>query len=302
MKKLLFTGGTGFFGKNVMPILGRQYEVTTCGITIGNVLKTNLAKEVPPLIQHYDTVLHAAGKAHSVPKNIAEENDFFDINLKGTVNLCAALEKSGIPDSFIFISSVSVYGLDHGELITESHSLLAKDPYGVSKIQAESFVQEWCKSHNVVCTILRLPLVVGANPPGNLGAMIRGIEKGYYFNIAGGKAKKSMVLAGDVANILLEASEIGGVYNLTDGYHPCFFDLSNSISKQYRKSRIINLPFTIAKNIALVGDIIGNSFPLDSNKLGKITSELTFDDSKARKILGWNPNKVIDYYQNKSIF
>ena len=111
-----------------------------------------------------------------------------------------------------------------------------------------------------------------------------------------------MVLARDVANILPKASEIGGIYNLTDGYHPCFYDLSNSISKQYRKSRIINLPFTIAKYIALVGDIIGNNFPLDSNKLGKVTSELTFDDSKARKILGWNPNKVIDYYQNNSFF
>ena len=31
--KLLFTGGTGFLGKNVRPILEKQYEVTTCGIT-----------------------------------------------------------------------------------------------------------------------------------------------------------------------------------------------------------------------------------------------------------------------------
>ena len=297
MKKLLFTGGTGFLGKNVMPILEKQYKVTTCGITFGNIIKTNLAKEVPTLIQHYDIVLHAAGKAHSVPKNISEEQVFFDINLQGTKNLCAALEKSGVPNSFIFISSVSVYGLDKGELITENHSLFAKDPYGVSKIQAEILVQEWCKQHNVVCTILRLPLVVGANPPGNLGAMIRGVDKGYYFNIAGGKAKKSMVLAKDVAMILLKASEIGGVYNLTDGYHPSFHELSNTISKQYRKSRIINLPFIIAKSISLVGDVIGNSFPLDSNKLRKITSELTFDDSKARKFLGWNPNKVLDYYK-----
>lgn len=297
MKKLLFTGGTGFLGKNVMPILEKQYEVTTCGITLGNIIKTNLAKEVPTLTQHFDIVLHAAGKAHSIPKNLAEEQVFFEINLQGTINLCAALEKAGVPNSFIFISSVSVYGLDQGELITENDSLLATDPYGVSKIRAESLVQEWCKQHNVVCAILRLPLVVGVNPPGNLGAMIRGIDKGYYFNIAGGKAKKSMVLAEDVAKILTKASEMGGVYNLTDGYHPSFYEFSNTISKQYRKSRIINLPFFIAKSVALLGDVVGNSFPLDSNKLRKINSELTFDDSKARKFLGWNPNKVLDYYK-----
>lgn len=46
------------------------------------------------------------------------------------------------------------------------------------------------KQHNVVCTILRLPLLVGTNPPGNLGAMIKGIARGYYFNIGGGKSKK----------------------------------------------------------------------------------------------------------------
>jgi nucleoside-diphosphate-sugar epimerase len=297
MKKLLFTGGTGFFGKNVKPILEKQYEVITCGSSLANTIRSNLAMEVPALIQHYDIVLHAAGKAHSVPKNMNAEQEYFDINLQGTINLCDALERIGVPESLIFISSVSVYGLDQGELINENHSLFAKEPYGVSKVQAEKFLLEWCKQHNVICTILRLPLVVGSNPPGNLGAMIRGIRKGYYVNIAGGKAKKSMVLAEDVANILFKASQVGGVYNLTDGCHPSFCELSNSISEQYLKSRIINLPFLVAKLIALFGDVIGNNFPLNSNNLRKISYDLTFDDSKARRDLGWNPNSVLDYYK-----
>ena len=33
MEKLLFTGGTGFLGRNVRPILDQRYVVTTCGIT-----------------------------------------------------------------------------------------------------------------------------------------------------------------------------------------------------------------------------------------------------------------------------
>jgi hypothetical protein len=41
---------------------------------------------------------------------------------------------------------------------------------------------------------LVLPLLVGENPRGNLGVMMRAIDKGYYFNIGGGKARKSMVL------------------------------------------------------------------------------------------------------------
>ena len=59
MEKLLFTGGTGFLGKNTRPILDGMYEVTTCGISSDDMLKVNLAKEIPTLDQHYDVVLHA---------------------------------------------------------------------------------------------------------------------------------------------------------------------------------------------------------------------------------------------------
>lgn len=45
----------------------------------------------------------------------------FDVNLQGTKNLCAALENSGIPKAFIFISTVAVYGCDFGDNITEEH-------------------------------------------------------------------------------------------------------------------------------------------------------------------------------------
>ena len=106
MEKLLFTGGTGFLGKNICPILTKTYEVTTCGITANDMLKVNLAKEVPVLNQHYDIVLHACGKAHVVPRSETEKQAFFDVNYQGTVNLCSALENVGVPRSLIFISTV----------------------------------------------------------------------------------------------------------------------------------------------------------------------------------------------------
>ena len=58
--------------------------------------------------ERYDVVFHAAGKAHSIPKTEAEKQAFFDVNLQGTKNLYAALEKAGIPTAFIFVSSVAV--------------------------------------------------------------------------------------------------------------------------------------------------------------------------------------------------
>jgi nucleoside-diphosphate-sugar epimerase len=233
-----------------------------------------------------------------VPKTEKDKQVFFNVNVMGTQNLLKGLNQApSLPKSFIFISSLAVYGLDNGELINENHALLSKDPYGLSKIQAEKIVQEWCKQNNVVCTILRLPLVVGVNPPGNLGAMIRGIEKGYYFNVAGGNTKKSMVLAEDVAKIILKVAEVGGIYNLTDGYHPSFVELSEYITIQLGKRKPMNLPLWLARIIAKFGDLLGSKAPLNTNKLMKITSDLTFDDSKAREAFGWNPTPVLEGFK-----
>lgn len=67
-------------------------QVTTCGITLDDMIKFNLAKEVPVLDKRYDVVLHACGKAHVVPKTEAEKQVFFDVNYTGTIHLCDALE------------------------------------------------------------------------------------------------------------------------------------------------------------------------------------------------------------------
>ena len=224
-----------------------------------------------------------------------EKKQFYDVNVLGTQNLLKGLEEVGVPEQFVFISSVSVYGQEFGKNINEKHKLEAKDPYGLSKIEAEGLVQEWCKQHNVVCTILRLPLLVGTNPPGNLGAMIKGIARGYYFNIGGGKSKKSMVLAEDVAAFIPKIANIGGTYNLTDGYHPSFFELSCVIAKQLGKSVPMNMPLFVANGIGFLGNFLGNNAPINSLKLKKITADLTFDDSKARSA-GWKPRRVLDWF------
>ncbi|RZK23854.1 MAG: NAD-dependent epimerase/dehydratase family protein, partial [Flavobacterium sp.] len=243
-----------------------------------------------------DLVIHCAGKAHSVPKTEVEKQAFFDVNVNGTANLLKGLEAApSLPQSFVLISTVAVYGCESGVLINEDYPLNASDAYGMSKIQAEQLVKEWCAKHNIICSILRLPLLVGKNPPGNLGAMIKGIQKGYYFNIAGGKAKKSMVLANDVAKIIPELAKIGGTYNLTDGYHPNFRELSNLISKQLVKKNVFNMSKVVAKGLAKVGDVLPQ-FPLNSSKLSKITSDLTFNDEKAKTNLGWLPNRVLDVF------
>ncbi len=296
MKKLLFTGGTGFLGNNARPILDKMYEVTTCGITPDDEIKANLAKEAPELPERYDVVLHACGKAHVVPKTEAEKQAFFDVNLKGTIHLCEALEKVGAPKALIFISTVAVYGCEFGDLVTEEHPLQGTSPYAQSKIQAEEYLTSWCERHNVKLGILRPSLLAGKNAPGNLGAMVNGVKKGFYMNIAGGKVIKSILMAEDIANLVPLLEEKGGVYNVCDTNQPSFGELSESVAKQLGKGKPLNIPYWMAWCMAKVGDLLGSKAPINSYKLEKMTKSLTFSNDKARKELNWEPLDVLTNY------
>lgn len=297
MKSLLFTGGTGFLGKNVMPLLTQQYEVTTCGIALEDMLKSNLAKEVPALPKCFDVVLHACGKAHVIPKTEEERQEFYDVNYQGTLNLCAALEKVGVPQALVFISTVAVYGCEFGELISEEHPLEGDSPYAKSKIMAEEYLTTWCKEHGVVFSVLRPSLLAGRNAPGNLGSMVEGIKKGFYFNIAGGKVQKSILMAEDIANLLPLLEEKGGIYNVCDTYQPTFGELSASVARQLGKHKPISIPYWMAWCMAKVGDLLGSNAPINSYKLEKMTKSLTFSNAKARRELDWEPLDVLTNYR-----
>ena len=297
MKKLLFTGASGFLGYNIRPMLEKSYDVHTIGLTDEDDIKINIAKEIPSINTHYDVVLHAAGKAHVVPKTEAEKQAFYDVNYNGTINLCHGLEKAGVPKALVFISTVAVYGCEYGDLITEEHPLEGNTPYARSKILAEEYLTQWCKDHNVVLSILRPSLLAGKNAPGNLGAMVNGIKKGFYMNIAGGKVVKSILMSEDIASLVPLLEEKGGIYNVCDTRQPSFGEISASVAKQLGKRKPISIPYWVAWCMAKVGDLMGDKAPINSYKLEKMTKSLTFSNAKACHELNWEPLDVLDNYK-----
>jgi nucleoside-diphosphate-sugar epimerase len=124
--------------------------------------------------------------------------------------------------------------------------------------------------------------------------MLHAIEKEYYFNIGGGKARKSMVLVEDVARLISIVDNKGGIFNLTDGFHPSFKELSSHIALCKNKRRPFNIPLGLAVFFGFLGNFLGNRFPINSLKVKKMTSDLIFDDSKARLILKWNPQPILE--------
>lgn len=295
---ILVTGSNGFLGNYVCKAFNEKKIVFD---TIGRNSASNVIFDFEKdknliLNNQYSSVVHIAGKAHFVPKNEAEIASFHKINFEGTKVLLKALENHTNLKQFVFISSVAVYGLSEGNLIDENYELQAKDPYGLSKIQAEKLIIEWCKNKGVSFYILRLPLIIGNHAPGNLGAMVNGIKNNRYARIGNGNAKKSMVMAKDIAYLITNLEGESGIYNLTDGYHPSFKELEVKIGEFYSK-KIIAIPNIIAIILAKVGDLIGSKAPINSLKLKKITATLIFSDEKARKNLNWKPNKVLESWK-----
>lgn len=291
--KILLTGANGFLGSIIKKNLQNLYSLITLGRKDCDLNCDLTSVESIQTIEYFDLIIHCAGLAHRSGKNSLNELLFFHVNVNGTLNLLNSISKYNLPKYFVYISSVSVYGLNNGNLIDENSPLLAKDPYGKSKIMAEQIVSKWCKKNNIVCTILRLPLVIGENPKGNLNSMINGLKRGYYFNIAGGSSKRSMVLADDVANVLVSASKIGGIFNLTDGLNPSYFEISTAIASYFKRSYIANIQISFATFFAKIGDIFGENFIFNTDKLIKLTNSLTFNDTSARLVLGWKPNSVL---------
>lgn len=295
----LLTGATGFLGRILHAELAAAGPVLTLGRSAGNDLRADLSREAPALPTGIGTVIHNAGKAHTVPRTEAEAEAFFAVNHRGTVHLLEGLDRlEAPPRRFVFISTVAVYGREEGADIDEGHPLLGSTPYARSKIEAEAAVRAWCAARSVAWFILRLPLVVGPQPPGNLGALQRAIARGRYVGIAGNEARKSVVLAADVARLIGRLEEQSGVYNLTDGHHPAFAELEEAIAAAMGKRLPVRLPGWLVAGIGRAGDLLtrgGLPFPLTTDRLRKMTGTLTFSDEQARVELGWRPRAVLPF-------
>lgn len=295
--KILFTGANGFLGKNVIPILREKLmDVKTVGTQMADYV-IDISKPFPEFTEKFDIVFHAAGKAHSMPKNTAEEKTFYEVNFEGTKNLCDSL-KNNLPEIFIFISTVAVYGLDRGENITEQSPLNGNTPYAKSKILAEDFLLEWSSENGIKLFILRPSLIAGPNAPGNLGDMVSAIKTGKYFNVANGKAEKSIFWVEDFAYLTLQlVNKNGGIFNVCDDSNYSFKKISSMISQELKKKEPKNIPLIVAKFLALVGDFMGSKAPINSLRLRKITDSLTFSNRKMNIDLQFKPSNIKDKFR-----
>lgn len=276
MTSLLFTGSEGFIGRNLLPLLAADYSrIDTLGRSEACTVHADLSKDVPALPTRYDVVIHVAGLAH-VPSTEAEMDA---VNNRGTQRLCRALEDAGVPRTFIYMSTVAVYGADEGFDIDVNAAPQPKTPYGISKYAAEQFLRRWADENGVHLYILRLPLVLGPNAPGNLGAMTRAIARGRYLSIGRGDTLKSLVTIDAIADVLKKLPAEPGTYNLVS-HNMTVRALEGAIANHYGRRLPAAIPHAVVMGAAYVAAaLLGARSPLTPARVRKLTRSLTFKNS-----------------------
>lgn len=176
-KKVLVTGATGFIGSHLCDaLIERGYRVI--GLSYGDEkniehLKKNRKfkivrgditdfKEVSKILKNYkpEGIFHTAGVI-PLGRKLANPFSFFEVNVKGTLNLLEACRLENIK-RFIYSSSMSVYGEEIKYLpVDEKHPINPSNFYGLSKWQGEEFSTLYARKYNLKVIILRYVGVYG---------------------------------------------------------------------------------------------------------------------------------------------
>jgi len=175
--KILVTGGAGFIGSHLVDrLLSEGFEVTVIDnldtgrleniaqhqdrenfhFVKGDIRDFNLVKEI---MKDIDAVFHEAALASVI---LSVENPILtnDINVSGTLNLLKASVDHHVK-RFIFASSAAIYGETPSPQKREDVTSTPTNPYGVSKLAAESYVRVFNKVYGLETISLRYFNVYG---------------------------------------------------------------------------------------------------------------------------------------------
>ena len=134
--RVLLTGSDGFTGQHLMrAATARGYEILE--LKSGLTDPAGLAKELAGA--HFDYVIHLAAISAVTHINLQE---FYNVNLFGTLNLLAAIQQSGSsPARILVASSANVYGNSPLSPLDENMCPSPANHYAMSKLAMEQMAK-----------------------------------------------------------------------------------------------------------------------------------------------------------------
>ncbi len=182
--------------RRVVNITGKELEFIEADLRQGEVLLDIFQRF------RFDAVIHFAA-LKAVGESVAKPLDYYENNLVGTLNLCRAMEQSGVRH-LVFSSSATVYGIPKALPLTEDSETLIHEvtnPYGRTKLMLEFVLRDWqTANQDLNIALLRYFNPVGAHPSGQIGEDPNGLPNNllpYVSQVAVGKLDRLGVFGGD---------------------------------------------------------------------------------------------------------
>lgn len=269
--KFLVTGGNGFIGHYISKALKKDgHEVTTLGRSSMNDIVIDLSLSTYKFKMDFDYIIHTAGIVHNAEHIKSFKTNLILKDIAITENLLKSI--AGINfKKFIYLSSVSVYGLINGHEIGVNTPPKPIDGYGFSKFVNEKIIQSQIEFSKAL--IVRLPLVNGPNAKGNIRKAQQALKKKRMVLFSQNNSLKSILEISDLYSFIVEKSkDMNGIQQIKS-YDINFNDFVISLCS--------NKPLILPKIILQFGIQVSKFLFLSNlNKtLRKISTTLTFKDS-----------------------
>ena len=234
LHRILVTGGAGFIGSSLIPVLlKRGYHVTVADhLSVGKKQNIEsflsndkfdfieldlLDRDIEEVTKKCDLVFHLAGNSVVKTGYRNSEIDFFN-NIVATRNLLENMRTSKSCKKIVFTSTSAIYG--EAQMIPTPENYGPLKPismYGASKLACESLISGYAGTFGIEAVIFRLANIVGpSSKHGVIFDFFNKLEqsKGKYLEILGdGTQNKSYLYIDDciyaLANIGLRRFQSG---------------------------------------------------------------------------------------------
>lgn len=227
MKRILITGANSYIGTSFEKYMSQydEYTVDTLDMLDPNWKQYNFS--------NYDAVFHVAGIAH---QKETEENAhlYYEVNRDLAIATAKLVKEAGVKQ-FVFMSSMSVYGLDVSkELVNLNTPTNPKTNYGKSKLQAEEEILK-LQSDVFTVSIVRPPMVYGNGCPGNLTKLFKAVRKFHIFPTVRNQRSSITVekLSEEVKHIIYENKV--GIYLPQNDEYMCTYEI---VKEQMKKEKV----------------------------------------------------------------